>query len=131
MLSGRHSLRSAWNEMPSPFSASSGQSTKYLVRFSRPRRSVAMALTHCYASRPWSHVVGSFHPSVCGAGGDCCLASNQEVVSASRRSAAPGGQSVGAAEYGSSFLSLRARTTGVLAKSEASSCLQAVGRANA
>jgi hypothetical protein len=28
MLSGIHSLRSASNEMPSPFSASSGQSTK-------------------------------------------------------------------------------------------------------
>jgi hypothetical protein len=68
MLSGLHSLRSASNEMPSPFSASSGQSTKCLARFSRHRRSAAMALTRCYASRPWSHVVGSFHPSACGVG---------------------------------------------------------------
>jgi hypothetical protein len=44
---------------------------------------------------PWSHVVGSFHPSVCGAGGSCCSASNQSVVGASRRSAAPGSQSIG------------------------------------
>ena len=52
MLSGLHCLRSASNEMPSPFSASSGQSTKYLARFSRHRRSAAMALTRCYASPP-------------------------------------------------------------------------------
>jgi hypothetical protein len=95
MLSGLHSLRSASNEMPSPCSASSGQSTKYLARFSRHRRSADVALTRCYASRPWSRVVGSFHPSVWGAGGGCCSASNQELVGASRRSAAPGSQSIG------------------------------------
>jgi hypothetical protein len=95
MLSGLHSLRLAPNEMPSPFSASSGQSTKYLARFSRHRRSAAMALTRCYASRPWSHVVGSFHPSACGVSVGCCSASNQSVVGASRRSAAPGSQSIG------------------------------------
>jgi hypothetical protein len=117
MLSGIHSLRSASNEMPSPFSASSGQSTKYLARFSRHRRLAAMALTRCYASRPWSHVVGSFHPSVCGVGAGCCLSSSQVVVGAPRRSAAPGGQSVGAAEYGGSFLSLRACSAVVVAKS--------------
>jgi hypothetical protein len=117
MLSGLYSLRSASNEMPSPFSASSGQSTKYLARLSRHRRSATMALTRCYASRPWSLVVGSFHPSVCGAGGGCCSASNQSVVGASRRSAAPGGQSFGAAEYGCSFLSLRASSSVAVAKS--------------
>jgi len=117
MLSGLHCLRSASNEMPSPFSASSGQSTKYLARFSRQRRSAAKALTRCYASRPWSHVAGSFHPSACGVGGGCCLASSQGVVGASRRSAAPGGQSVSAAEYGGSFLSLRASGAVAVAKS--------------
>jgi hypothetical protein len=117
MLSGLHSLRSASNEMPSPFFASSGQSTKYLARFSRQRRSAAMALTRCNASRPWSHVVGSFHPSACGVGGGCCLSPSQGVVGASRRSAAPGGQSVGAAEYGGSVLSLRASSAVVVAKS--------------
>jgi hypothetical protein len=61
MLSGLYSLRSAPNEMHSLFSASSGQSTKYLARFSTHRRSAAIALTRCYALRPWSHVVGSFH----------------------------------------------------------------------
>jgi hypothetical protein len=108
MLSGLHSLRSASNEMPPPFSASSGQSTKYLARFSRHRRSAAMALTRCYALRPWSHVVGSFHPSACGVGGGCCSASNQRVVGTLRRRAAPGGQPSSAAEYRCSFLSLRA-----------------------
>jgi hypothetical protein len=44
MLSGLHSLRSAPNEMPSAFSASSGQSTKYLASISRHPRSAAMAL---------------------------------------------------------------------------------------
>jgi hypothetical protein len=117
MLSGLHSLRLASNEMPSPFSASSGQSTKYLAPFSRHRRSAAMALIRCYASRLWSHVVGSFHPSACGVSGGCRLSSSQGVVGASRRSAAPGGQSVGAAEYGCSFLSLLAHTSVVLAKS--------------
>jgi hypothetical protein len=117
MLSGRHSLRSASNEMPSHFSAFSGRSTKYLPRFSRYRRSGAMALTRCYASRPWSHVVGSFHPLVCGVSGRCYSASSQGVVGASRRSAAPGCQSVGAAEYGRSFLSLRASGAVVVAKS--------------
>jgi hypothetical protein len=62
MLSGLHCLRSAPNEMPSPFSAASGRSTNYLARFSRHRSSAAMALTRCYASRPWSHVVGFFPP---------------------------------------------------------------------
>jgi hypothetical protein len=95
MLLGLHCLRSASNEMPSPLSASSGQSTKYLASFSRHRRSAAMVLTRCYASRSWSHVVGSFHPSACGAGGGCSSASNQQVVGASRRSAAPGRQSIG------------------------------------
>jgi hypothetical protein len=76
-----------------------------------------MALTRCNASRPWSYVAGSFHPSVCGVGGGCCSASNQSVVGASRRSAAPGGQSVGAAAYGGSFLSLRACSAVVVAKS--------------
>jgi hypothetical protein len=95
MLSGLHSLRSAPNEVPSPFSASSAESTKYFARFSRHHRSATMALTRCYASRPWSHVVGSFHPSVCGVCGGCCSASNQSVVGASRRSAAPGSQSIG------------------------------------
>jgi hypothetical protein len=52
--------------------------------------------------------VGSFHPSACGVSSSCYSASNQEVVGASRHSAAPGGQSVGAAEYGCSFPSLRA-----------------------
>jgi hypothetical protein len=61
--------------------------------------------------------VGSFHPSVCGAGGRCCSASNQPVVGASRRSAAPSSQSVGAAEYDGSFLSLRARSAVEVAKS--------------
>jgi hypothetical protein len=117
MHSRLQSLRSASNEMPSPFSASSGQSTKYLARFSRHRRSAAVAPTRCYASRPWSHVVGSFHPSACGVGGGCRLSSSQGVVGASRRSAAPGGQSVGAAEYGGSFLSLRASSAVVMAKS--------------
>jgi hypothetical protein len=131
MLSGLHSLRSASNEMLSIFSASSVQSTKYMARFSSHQRSAAMVLTRCHASRSWSHAVGSFHPSACGVGGGCCLSSNQSVVGASRRSAAPGGQSIGAAEYGCSFLSLRARTSVVLAKSGAFSCLQAVGHANA
>jgi hypothetical protein len=117
MLSRLHSLRSASNEMHSPFSASSGQSTKYLARFSRHRRSAAMAITRCYASHSWSHVVGSFHPSACGVSGGCRLSSSQGVVGASRRSAAPGGQSVGAAEYGCSFLSLRASSAVVVAKS--------------
>jgi hypothetical protein len=108
MISGLHSLRSASNDMHSLFSASSAESTKYFARFSRHRRSAARNGAHSllrFAS--WSQVAGSFHPSACGVGGGCCSASNQQVVGASRRSAAPGGQSVGVAEYGC-FLSLRA-----------------------
>jgi hypothetical protein len=102
-----HRLRSAAKAMPSPFSASSAESTKYFARFSRHRRSAARNGAHSllrFAS--WSHVASSFHPSAGGVGGGCCSASNQQVVGASRRSAAPGGQSVGAAAYGGSFLSL-------------------------
>jgi hypothetical protein len=109
MPSRLHSLRSASNEMHSLSSASSAESTKYFACFSRHRRSAARNGAHSllrFAS--WSHVAGSFHPSACSVGGGCCSASNQSVVGASRRSAAPGGQSVGAAEYGCSFLSLRA-----------------------
>ena len=84
----------------------SPMSSKYLFRFARPRSATAVP-SHCRASHPWRRVVSSFHPSVCGSGGGCYLASSQSVVGASRRSAAPGSQLVGAAEYGSSFLSLR------------------------
>jgi hypothetical protein len=118
MLSRLHSLRFASNEMHSPFSASSAESTKYFARFSRHRRSAARNGAHSllrFAS--WSHVASSFHPSAGGVGGGCCSASNQHVVGASRRSAAPGGQSVGAAAYGGSFLSLRASSAVVVAKS--------------
>ena len=84
----------------------SPMSSKYLFRFARPRSATAVP-SHCRASHPWRRIVRSFHPSVCGAGGGCYLASSQGVVGASRRSAAPGSQFVGAAEDGSSFLSLR------------------------
>jgi hypothetical protein len=95
MLSRLDSLRFASNEMHSLFSASSAESTKYFARFSRHRRSAARNGAYSllrFASR--SHVAGSFHPSACGFGGGCCSATNQQVVGASRRSAAPGGQSV-------------------------------------
>ena len=133
MLSGLHSLRFASNEMHSLFSASSAESTKYFARFSRHRRSAARNGAHSLLRfSPWSHVAGSFHFSACGFGGGCCSASSQEVVGASRHSAAPGGQSIGAAEYGCAFLSLRAWSGVRVAKLRvASSCLRVAGRASA
>jgi hypothetical protein len=117
MLSRFHSLRSASNEMHL-LSASSAESTKYFARVSRHHRSAARNGAHSLLRfTTCSHVAGSFHPSVCRAGGGCGSASNQVVVGASRRSAAPGGQSIGAAGYGCSSLSLRASTVVVVAKS--------------
>jgi hypothetical protein len=75
--------------------------------------------------------MSSFHPSACGVVGGCCLSSSQGVVGASRRSAAPGGQSVGAAEYSGSFLSLRASSAVVVAKSGGVFAFAGSGRASA
>ena len=101
-----HSLRSVPNEMHSPFSASfhSGGFVKHTARFSRHQNLAALVLTRCYASRP------SFKPI------QAVLSTlRPEPMGAMRASAR--GQSVGAAGYGSSSLSLRSYNEVVVAKS--------------
>jgi hypothetical protein len=91
MCLGQFSLRSTPNARHSPFSASfhSGEFIKHAARFSRHQISAAMVLTRCYASRP------SFRPI------QAVLSTlRPEPLCVMRGSAR--GQSVGAAEYGSS-----------------------------
>ena len=127
MRIGRHSLRSALKGMPLPSPASF-----HSWQLSERSALVSLLCSSGSGTRRCVHAGsnGSFHSSGCGyralgsfplgqwVGGTSRRLNSRFVVGALRRSAAPGSQFVGAAEYGSRVLSLRCYPAAMRARSE-------------